>query len=78
MKRKKLDASYPNEQQIPIATKIGLCLWMSAIMILFLILFFPSEHLNISGQSDFYNWVLHLQGWLRPIFEDPISKYFPP
>ena len=61
----------PLDGQAPaLALKMALCLWMAAVMFVFIVLFFPAELLPSFGQIDLRGWVLYLRVSIQPFFTD--------
>ena len=59
-----------HELALPLAVKLLLCLWMTAVVFVYFVLFFPAEYLYISAQMDLRGWLLALREWIQPFFTE--------
>lgn len=53
-----------------LAVKISLCLWMIGVVFIFIIRFFPLQHLYFIDNLDIETWVIRIREWLHPFFHE--------
>ena len=58
------------ELALPLAVKLLLCLWMAAVIFVFILVFLPSKYLIIANSIDLQGLAMELKNWLQPNFND--------
>ena len=63
-----LNLTTVRQKPIPVGLKIGLCVWMGAVMFVFLLLFGPPEFWSVMQRLDVPIKLYQLQVWLQSFF----------
>jgi hypothetical protein len=63
-----LQEPFENRSSISVWIKLLLCIWMGAVIFIFLIMFGPPEFWSIGQGLGIYDGLMKLQGLLTPFF----------
>ena len=63
-----LQEPFENQPSISVWIKLLLCIWMEAVIFIFLIMFGPPQFWSIVQRLGIYGELMKLQGLLTPFF----------